>query len=155
MRAAGSRRRGRICQEEKGEVGRGKEASPGDNEVGLGGTGDCRGLPAGLPFNGERGGEGEPCAGGREANPLVMRPAAEQKCRPAKSSPAALQVTRFKGNRRSGQPGALLSGGTPTARLSSGRGGRALPLPDAPGWCWAACPQGWPSSAPGRRKRRK
>lgn len=50
MRAAGSRRRGgEFARKRRGEVGRGKEASPGDNEVGLGGgTGDCWGLPAGL-----------------------------------------------------------------------------------------------------------
>lgn len=78
-----------------------------------------------------------------------MRPATEQKCRPAKSSPAAQQVTRFKGNRRSGRPGAPLSSGTPTARLSLG--GRTDPCTmrlvaaglrsGSPAW-----PQGSPSS---------
>lgn len=42
--------------------------------------------------------------------------AAEQKCRPAKSSAPG---PRFKGNRRSGRPGTPRSAGTPAPRLSS------------------------------------
>lgn len=151
MRAAGSRRRGRICQEEKGEVGRGKEASPGDNEVGLGGTGDCRGLPAGLPFNGERGGAGEPCAGGREANPLVLGlPRAEVPTCQILCARPPLQREQTLGP--AGHPTECWDPGPPPVLpllllLPHGPACSGLPR-TAPG-------PAVPSSAPGRGKRRK
>lgn len=127
-----------------GREGRGGEGErrhlPGTMRLGWGGRGDCRGLPAGLPFNGERRGAGEPCAGGRGANPLVLRP--------PQSRSADLPNPLRRRLRRS-----LTSKGT-DAQAGRGTAEGWDPRPASP--AAASCPrlppgspapQGWPCSA--------
>lgn len=119
-------------------MGRGKEASPGDNEVGLGGDGRLSGLAgwAAVQRGARRGGRAMCWREGSQSS--CSEAAAEQKCRPAKSSPP---VPRFKGNRRSGRPG------------HRGGLGPTLSSPDAAASCPCsllgspARPQGWLCSA--------